>query len=506
MSSNKDIGSTVPMFDGSNWIQWEPLMKAYLKYSSVWQYVDGTATILEDPLLHILSDEPDVREELQPLVANANADPPITAAMVQQRNQYINERNQEVVAYNTWVVADREARIKNRAIIRTYDDDVQDYEDGLHKAIAMIMMKVTPSLHHMVVELKPSDTWKSFQTQFGTVGAAGIYLDWMKLKDFTMSPKGDPTVQITKLRQLIDKLAPNVQIPDTLQACILLGSLPADWRSSFQTLLITVEPKDLTIAKIQPKILEEYRRKQATGEAPLPQASNVNAARHNTFGQNPTAPAFRGRGRGGSRGGQRGRGRGGHPYNRPAQQQQQQPQQQQQQPQQTSGNFGQKKDGTPRKGPNTQQLAPGTYGPNYVRNVQRKATKKAFKALNAAATYTEGEEPLASTTQIQEYANVLVDVPMAEAGPGPTTLLNRIASAPPVPSAYVQKEQPTRVPGSRRDQMDLDEYRRFTARISPGEGLAYDEEMNCNWDREGIYGDYQNEDAVSLGDDMEGYE
>ncbi|KIL55687.1 hypothetical protein M378DRAFT_17724 [Amanita muscaria Koide BX008] len=71
------------MFDGSNWIQWEPLMKAYLKYSSVWQYVDGTAAIPEDPLLHILSDEPDVREELPALVADANVDPPITAAMLQ---------------------------------------------------------------------------------------------------------------------------------------------------------------------------------------------------------------------------------------------------------------------------------------------------------------------------------------------------------------------------------------------------------------------------------------
>src|SRR6202012_1431681 len=69
---SKDLVANVPQFDGSNWIQWEPLMKAYLKFSSVWHFVESPRQRPVEPLFHILENAPIIREALEPLPDTAD--------------------------------------------------------------------------------------------------------------------------------------------------------------------------------------------------------------------------------------------------------------------------------------------------------------------------------------------------------------------------------------------------------------------------------------------------
>ena len=156
---SKEFSATVPMFDGTNWIMWEPLMKAYLKYAGVWKYVEGTADFPADPLYHHIPEEPTIREDL-PVLVVSEADN-ITQLMVTQRNQHRAARAADVVAHTEWGTENRDVRIKNRTIGRQYDDDVEEVEQGAQKATGLLFMKIISSMHHMISD-NPHRSWELF--------------------------------------------------------------------------------------------------------------------------------------------------------------------------------------------------------------------------------------------------------------------------------------------------------------------------------------------------------
>jgi len=69
MSSSKDFADQVPIFHGSGWITWEPIMKAFLRTKGVWKYVDGSAVT---PTLGVIMDleeapePPTIQEPVEP--------------------------------------------------------------------------------------------------------------------------------------------------------------------------------------------------------------------------------------------------------------------------------------------------------------------------------------------------------------------------------------------------------------------------------------------------------
>ncbi|KIL60308.1 hypothetical protein M378DRAFT_1064415, partial [Amanita muscaria Koide BX008] len=128
MSSTKDFADQVPVFHGSGWITWEPIMKAFLRTKGVWKYIDGSATV-----------------------------PTLGADFIKAK---------------------------------------ADFDEGNDKALGYLSIKISRSLYHLLTE-SASESWTILKDQYSKTGAAQLYLDWIKLKEFYMSSSKPPADQIS---------------------------------------------------------------------------------------------------------------------------------------------------------------------------------------------------------------------------------------------------------------------------------------------------------------------
>ncbi|KIL55349.1 hypothetical protein M378DRAFT_1045027, partial [Amanita muscaria Koide BX008] len=149
MSSTKDFADQVPIFHGSGWITWEPIMKAFLRTKGVWKYIDGSATM---PTLGVIMD---LEEAPEPPTMKEPIEP-------------------------------------------------ADFDEGNDKALGFLSIKISRSLYHLLTE-SASESWTILRDQFSKTGAAQLYLDWIKLKEFYMSSSKPPADQISHLRSLLDR-------------------------------------------------------------------------------------------------------------------------------------------------------------------------------------------------------------------------------------------------------------------------------------------------------------
>ena len=247
MSASAQFASTVPVLDGSNWLQWSEKMKAFLRVNSCWQYCDQSYVAPVRGEDAPVSPEPTIT--VQPPAA---ADQYATEALF---NTAVNNYNTALTTYRTamatWRLETYQARADNKKLQDTYDKAVAEMTAGNEKALGLITLKVSENLYKKIGD-SAYDTWELFKSEFGVTGAATIYLDWIKLKEFAMVPGHPPAEQINQLRYLINKLEPHFTLPESLQTLILLGSLPSDWRQNFQTLLMTLKPTELTLAHVIP--------------------------------------------------------------------------------------------------------------------------------------------------------------------------------------------------------------------------------------------------------------
>ncbi|KIL55112.1 hypothetical protein M378DRAFT_18243, partial [Amanita muscaria Koide BX008] len=400
MSSAKDFADQVPVFHGSGWITWEPIMKAFLRTKGVWKYIDGSATVPTLGVIMDLDEAPEPPTVQEPIEPGPKAPEGSNLAYDAELAAYKLAWKEHRAAMATWRAENYEARSYNHKTQAEYIKAKADFDEGNDKALGYLSIKISRSLYHLLTE-SASESWTILKDQYSKTGAAQLYLDWIKLKEFYMSSSKPPADQISHLRSLLDRLSPHVVLPESLKTLILLGSLPADWRQSFQTLLLTLDPAELKMQDCITRINEEYTRRLSTGEArpsraPAPAAAVAGQPR---FQQNPPPTHWQGRGGNQSRGrGGRGRGRGrggaAAPYWVPTQPQvHHQPQvipaPQTSAPPAPAGHPGVNKHGIERKGPNTQKLPPGQKGPNYARNLQKKYQRKAAAAIRAATATGE---------------------------------------------------------------------------------------------------------------------
>jgi Ser/Thr protein kinase RdoA (MazF antagonist) len=99
----------------------------------------------------------------------------------------------------TWRDTTHEQQVRNRKARDKYNKIVRELTENEEKALGLISMKLSPSLIHLIKDTARA-TWLTLKSEFRTIGAAGVYLDWMKLKEFQMTPNRDLSVQIGQLR------------------------------------------------------------------------------------------------------------------------------------------------------------------------------------------------------------------------------------------------------------------------------------------------------------------
>src|SRR3982074_330252 len=203
--SAKDLAQLVPVFDGSNWTAWEPMIKALLQVQGLAGYIDGSLLRRPQPI---------------PLPV-----PAIPAGATEQQE----------IAHNANVT---QINIANAAADTAWTTEVAAWDLADAKARGTITLKLAASLHYMLVG-SARDTFMGLEGDYSRQGAAGLYVDYKKLIRWKMT-NGEPAPQINVLRTLIDKIAPQIPLPELLKAMMLLDALPSSWDSVAATMLSTL--------------------------------------------------------------------------------------------------------------------------------------------------------------------------------------------------------------------------------------------------------------------------
>ena len=112
----------------------------------------------------------------------------------------------------------------------------------------------------------PHTIWETLQTTYGTLGAAGIYVEFRKAVHMQIKENEDPNPCIQEMQLVFSYLMANgLTLPDSARAIILLSALPSKWEGFASTILATLPVAALaagrpalTFAVVLPKIQEEW--------------------------------------------------------------------------------------------------------------------------------------------------------------------------------------------------------------------------------------------------------
>ena len=211
---SSELKNCLPILTGTeNYMQWKTMMTAYLQMTRVWPHVEATiATLMVPP----------------------GADAAATAAA------------------NVLIEAWRDKQDRAKGIILLYCASL--VQQGL-------ILIDDPHLH-----------WEHLRTQYGTPGAAGIFIEYNKVNTMCFNTHDDPSHKIDEMCTIYSYLSANsLTIPDSAQAMSLLAALPKEWGSFAMTLLATLPLNinqagiaagipQLTFSNVIPKIQEEWSR------------------------------------------------------------------------------------------------------------------------------------------------------------------------------------------------------------------------------------------------------
>jgi len=132
--SSKSMEDRIPMLDGSNYLEWEKIMSAYLRFKGLWQITSGG--------------------DVRPIPLDPTADPKPSAANIAERNKKI-----------------------------------ADWDKENDKALGLIQMKRTINLSTYDKSTSCS-TWNGLKKAFATSTATAVFNDFQKLLAIKVSRNG----------------------------------------------------------------------------------------------------------------------------------------------------------------------------------------------------------------------------------------------------------------------------------------------------------------------------
>jgi len=155
------------------------------------------------------------------------------------------------------------------------------YETNRDKALGTITYYTSALIRQNLMNVTdPHVAWEQLNTNYGTPGAAGVFVEFKRLTRMKIQGNQDPAPSIGQMQSTIGYLAANgLTLPDTAQAMILLGALPNEWQGFTSTLLATLHVNltqaqinagvtQLTFDSIVPKVMEEWSHK--SGKSIMP--------------------------------------------------------------------------------------------------------------------------------------------------------------------------------------------------------------------------------------------
>ena len=239
---SSELKNRLPVLTGTeNYMQWRTMMTAYLQMTGVWPHVEATIA--------------------SPAAAAQGA---------------------------------------NATAVAAADALIEAWRDKHDRAKGIILLYCASLVQQGLINIDdPHLRWEHLRMQYGSPGAAGIFVEYNKVNTMRFSTHEDPSHKIDEMRTIYSYLSANgLTLPDSAQAMSLLAALPKEWGSFAMTLLATLPMNvnqagvaagipQLTFSNVVPKIQEEWSRR--SGRSVMPKDDKrIVKKEHNTVAKEST--------------------------------------------------------------------------------------------------------------------------------------------------------------------------------------------------------------------------
>jgi hypothetical protein len=178
----------VPVLDGVNWRESEVCMTAYLQMQELWEVASTDA---------------------QPVEPQATVRTMPATETTAERRVRVPPSDEEVAAHAVLLATWRKQNMQ---------------------VLGAITLCLAPQLRHHL-EHSACVTWEMLKQQFGERTVSAYYSDFKAIMSSKLSG-GNPIPEMERLATLFGRLDDTpIDLPDTLQAMILLAALPPKWDS-----------------------------------------------------------------------------------------------------------------------------------------------------------------------------------------------------------------------------------------------------------------------------------
>jgi hypothetical protein len=273
------LTNLVPILDGSNYQQWAPPMRNFLKSQGKWLILteDNPADWYLAPV-----------EETPFGIADDNADEEATATETKAK-----------------------AKAKASASISTIPKVTEDQKDEMRewaetnsKAVRNISLRLHHSIQYKYQdEDNAGKLWKALKSEYGNPGVSTTYLKFKAALAVWIPVDSDPTLAIDEFTSYFRRMAEvGVVIERHIQAMILMSKLPREMDSLAQIVCQVGSVKELDFDKLCRSIILSWEQRNNRG----PPRNQQQAKKISAVQRSPNEPTFQqqqqgGSGRGGAR-------------------------------------------------------------------------------------------------------------------------------------------------------------------------------------------------------------
>ena len=212
----------IPILNGSNWTQWEPLMRAFLQGQDQWMVVFVEKPKIKYPLIDEEIDDPSAGEGKK----------------------------------TTRTYQDTDAEPEN-------EDELKEWTRENFKALGSINFRLNETLRYKYKKIDVArELWAALEKEFGRPGIAATYHEFKGALSIYLPENNDPSLALNKLLGHFGRMAEaDCEIPPHLQCLILLAKLPSSMDGLAQMICQTDDIKSLEIEKIQRQIQVAWEQK-----------------------------------------------------------------------------------------------------------------------------------------------------------------------------------------------------------------------------------------------------
>jgi hypothetical protein len=220
---SSQLATLVPVFDGTNYLVWSRVMKAYLQSQGLFGYTDGSLTI---PVSI-------------PAVA-ATATTPAFAAV---------------------------------AAVAAYDPtpaDILSWKKSNDMAMGAIILRLSPSIQQLITQVTAEELWTHLTDIYDKDSLSTVYKDWKEVQNTQFNSTQHPGPIFEKLDTAYSRLngvylkgLATLTIQPQLQALMTLASLLKEWEEIVTIITSQTAFSDLEPSLIRRVVIDHFETKNS---------------------------------------------------------------------------------------------------------------------------------------------------------------------------------------------------------------------------------------------------